>query len=144
MLDKSKDTAYAKQIVLDAAEMLAGKANDYGGPGKSFSEAAAIATILRGKPITALDVAGILVAVKVTRLGNLTGEATDVVPEYDTVVDVVEDLINYAALYETLRADGLGEFDGNRTSVGGGEESFNERFKRTIGDFGGGEERSGS
>lgn len=144
MFNKSEDTVYAKQIIRDAAEMLSGKASDYGGPGKSFSEAAEIATILRGKPITAVDVAGVLVAVKITRLGNLTGEATHKEPEYDTVLNVIQDLINYAALYETLREDGLGVFNGNDEDTGECQGSFNEKFKQTFPKHRDGEERPGS
>ena len=104
MSDTSDDTERAKKIIISATELLGGKSNDYGGPREAFGNAAKIASVIRGKEISALDVAGVMIGIKLCRLGNLTREDGPK-PKYDSIIDVVLDAINYIGLYESLRED---------------------------------------
>lgn len=98
----SNATDYTTRIIIEATELLSGKGNDYGGPEKSFTDIATITSIMRGKKITPLDVAAMLIALKLSRLGNLTRDDASE-PVYDTVVDIVKDAINYMGLFEAVR-----------------------------------------
>lgn len=91
----------ASSFVQAGLDLLKPKSADYGERGKSFREAATVASIITGKQVDPLTVAACLIGVKCSRYGNLTGNGKT--PQNEGVADTVVDAINYFALMEELR-----------------------------------------
>lgn len=86
------------RLLNEAKKLLDSKGQDYGFLGKNFKQAAAIASIMRGKEISALDVCACFVGVKISRTGNLANKEAS----HEKVEDTLVDLANYSVLFGEL------------------------------------------
>ncbi len=106
----------AMELLKKAETLLGPKSHDYGEYTKNCSDIGTIASVIRDKEIDALDVAAMMIGVKLSRLANLTS-GKGKTPKNESIMDTEVDGINYIGLFEEVREFMKGLEDGRTAST---------------------------